>query len=75
VRQAPVANVDDADRFSRFFTMSSYSIRQNGELWRTGSVKLWVVFDKEQRVTRKMLEQDDPWADALRKATETKSPQ
>jgi hypothetical protein len=56
VRQSPVAHVTEADRCSQFFTIASSQIRQEGELWRTGKRKLWVVFDKDQRVTGKMLE-------------------
>ena len=72
VRQPRVAKVTDADRFSVAFTITSHDIRQEGELWRTGSRKLWVVFDKDQRVKGKMLERDQ-W-EFLRKPTAGKSP-
>lgn len=72
VRQPAVAEVTDADRFSVWFTCTSHEIRQEGELWRTGSRKLWVVFDKNQRVTGKMLEHDH--LELLRNPTAAKSP-
>src|SRR5262249_36524816 len=76
VQQPPVPKVTDADRFSNTFTMASSHIRRAGELWRTGKRKLWVVFDKNGRVTGKMLEDDQPdfIGDALRKAGEAKKP-
>jgi hypothetical protein len=74
VRQTPVAKVTDADRFSLSFTMASHHIRQHGNLWRSGSCKLWVVFDEYQRVSGKMLEHDevDPLAEMLRNAASSK---
>jgi hypothetical protein len=58
-RQPPVAQVTDADRFSISSSLSSPLIRQEGELWRTGKRKLWVVFDEDQRATGKMIERDE----------------
>ena len=58
VRQPPVANVTDADRFSNGSTFTSH-IRDEGELWRSGTKKLWIRFDKNQRVVGKMLEHDE----------------
>jgi hypothetical protein len=74
VRQLPVVKVTDADRYSVWFTMSSHEIRKDGTLWRSGTRKLWVVFDKDQRVRGKMLERDqvDPLAEAIRKAAAAK---
>ncbi|MCI0640524.1 MAG: hypothetical protein L0Y72_12775 [Gemmataceae bacterium] len=57
VRQPPAKNVTDADRFSISFTVLSHDIRQAGDLWRSGPLRLWVVFDKD-RVTGKMIEYD-----------------
>jgi hypothetical protein len=64
IRQQPVARPTDADRSSSLggFTLSSARIRKDGELWRTGKTKLWLVFDKDQRVTGMMLEHGEPGA-------------
>ena len=74
VRVLQVAKVTDADRFSLSFTMASHQIRQEGELWRSGTRKLWVVFDKDQRVTGKMLDDDqvDPVSEWLKQAAGAK---
>jgi hypothetical protein len=77
VRQPPVSKVTDADRYSVWFTMSSFEIRKEGSLWRAGTRKLWVAFDKDQRVRAKMLEYDqvDLLDEAIRKATAAKKSQ
>jgi hypothetical protein len=74
VRIPPVTKVTDDDRFLQPFTMLSHHIRQKGELWRSGTRKLWVVFDKDQRVTAKMLEDDevDPVSEWLKQAARAK---
>ena len=74
VRLPPVAKVTDADRFSLSFTMASDHMRQAGALWRSGERKLWIVFDKDQRVTGRMLDHDeaDPLNEWLKKAGKAK---
>src|SRR5437870_1363265 len=52
----PVEKVTQADRFSWWFTSASHEIRQNGELWRSGTLRIWLRFDNQRRVTGKMME-------------------
>jgi septum formation inhibitor-activating ATPase MinD len=70
VRQPAVSNITDADRFSVGFTMASHQMRQEGELWRSDTWRMWISFDKEQRVTGKMFElhQVDEVAEMMRRA-------
>ena len=58
LRRPSVAKVTDADRFSIGFTATSHDIMQQGELWRSGTLRLWLVFDKDQRVIGKMRDYD-----------------
>jgi len=70
VRQPAVPEISDDDRFSVGFTMASHQMRQEGELWRSDAWRLWITFDKEQRVTGKMLEphQVDEVAEMMKRA-------
>jgi outer membrane protein assembly factor BamE (lipoprotein component of BamABCDE complex) len=73
VRQAPATKITDFDRYSVFSSATSRSMRLEGELWRSGKTKLWLKFDKDNRLTGKMLNHDeeDEIAERLKKAEST----
>jgi hypothetical protein len=52
----PVVNVTADDRLSFFYTVNSSEIMQNGDLWRLGTQRIWVLFDKNNTVRGKMWE-------------------
>src|SRR5512139_2295119 len=70
IRQAPVAKITDLDRHSSFSSTLSRSMRLEGELWRSGKLKLWLKFDTDNRLTGKMFEHDneDEIGEKLKKA-------
>jgi len=70
IRQPAVATITDDDRFSVSCTRASHEMRQEAELWRSDTWRIWIEFDKEQRVTGKMFEphQVDEVAEFMRRA-------
>jgi hypothetical protein len=48
-----------------FETMMAHDLKREGELWRSGSLRLWLRFDRDNRVNGKLLQ----WARFKRSST------
>lgn len=52
----PLTTIPEPTVFDFYGTLSSLEIQQNGELWESGTIRIWVEFDAEDRVTGKMMQ-------------------
>ena len=50
----PEAAVSDDESWSSAFTVLSYKLRHEGQLWKTGPFRIWVQFDAKGLVQGKM---------------------